>query len=809
MTGNNEQAVETTEKGGMEIERMAVKISHLDTLLGLTGEIIIAASNISILQRHLNTSPEANVDKDTMEMVKLATMTTGRISSDLHHLVMDIRMVPIKETFLRFRRLVRDTAKKRGRQVNFEIVGEDTLVDKTVAERLYEPLAHQIRNAIDHGIEDPLDRQHAGKPPTGNLTLTAYKKEGFTYVSVTDDGKGLDIARIKEVAQEKGLVANASSMAREEAWNMIMTPGFSTAREATEISGRGVGMDVVKSTVESMGGEVIIESAPGKGSEFTYKIPQLSAVNITDAVIIRADEQYFAVPVGNVVATQAVKKSEVNTTMGRDESILYLNSILPLHDLLYLLTGSPLRSTSAYSDETEFPDFSESGFSESDFGEGFEDFSSVEGLEDADLAAGEDVVEDLDEAALLKHREEEEKKHKAEEAELAKKAEKAKKEAEDETMPVIIIEAKNGRIACKVSEFIRPQKLVLIPLPEGFKVTGISGTTILGGSQLGMIIEPFELVAMASGTSTEMDIVSRSSIPMGDDGAPSIPLDDEPAPAAKKAPAKAAASAGVAKTPAATPDQVNRMEMESGVAEEFFVEIQDILKELNEDIFQLEKEPESIPRVNTIFRHFHSIKGNFMMTGFSNVGGFVHEVESVLDRIREKTLEVNQEIIDLLLDAVKNLEGGLALIRGGRNYEINDQDLLETLARYHRKDTRQIESESEPVDDGVFKMSPLGTLLYHAKMGAPGVNVFQSMIQLKSSFQDPSLVAYLIIKRLTLVADIIDTVPTLERIERGLAKNKLKIMFASRYSLEEINKFFNKQLVRYYSVEMFENLLME
>ncbi len=123
MTGNVEQAGEAPGKGGMEIERMAVKISHLDTLLGLTGEIIIAASNISILQRHLNTSAQ-NVDKDTMEMVKLATMTTGRISSDLHHLVMDIRMVPINETFLRFRRLVRDTAKKRGKQVNFEIVGE-------------------------------------------------------------------------------------------------------------------------------------------------------------------------------------------------------------------------------------------------------------------------------------------------------------------------------------------------------------------------------------------------------------------------------------------------------------------------------------------------------------------------------------------------------------------------------------------------------------------------------------------------------------------------------------------------------------
>ena len=165
-----------------EIDRMAVKISHLDRLLSLTGEIIITASNMSILQRHLH-GLGGTLDKDSAEKVKNAALTANRISSDLHHLVMDIRLIPIKDTFLRFRRLVRDLSKKKGRQVHFEIVGEDTLVDKTVAERLYEPLAHQIRNAIDHGLEDPLDRKQAGKDPQGRLTLKAYKKEGFTYVS--------------------------------------------------------------------------------------------------------------------------------------------------------------------------------------------------------------------------------------------------------------------------------------------------------------------------------------------------------------------------------------------------------------------------------------------------------------------------------------------------------------------------------------------------------------------------------------------------------------------------------------------------
>ncbi|MCD8138720.1 MAG: ATP-binding protein [Planctomycetaceae bacterium] len=732
MTGNVQAAEPKAEqkadaKTG-EIDRMPVKISHLDTLLGLTGEIIIAASNISILQRHLN-NVEDEVDKETMEMVKLAAMSTNRISSDLHHLVMDIRMVPIKETFLRFRRLVRDIAKKRGRQVNFEIVGEDTLVDKTVAERLYEPLAHQIRNAIDHGLEDPLERQHAGKNPTGNLTLSAYKKEGFTYVSVKDDGKGLDLDLIRQIAIEKGYVQPGAQLSPEECRQMIMNPGFSTAREATEISGRGVGMDVVKSTVESMGGEISIETEKGKGSEFTYKIPQLSAVNITDAVIIRAGYGYFAVPVGNVVATQSIRHDEIHTTMGRTENIKYLDSILPLHDLLQLLTGTPLEA-----------------------------------------------------------------------------------DPEADAVPIIIIEAKNGRIACKVSEFIRPQKLVLIPLPEGFHAGGISGTTILGGSQLGMIIEPFELVAMASGTGLDQDSYTTSSaIPMGDDFA-------APAPEAEAA---SSVRGGTAVIPAAqAADQKDDQpgarqappapEMDEGLAEQFFVEIRDILNELNEDIFQLEKEPDSTSRVNTIFRHFHSIKGNFMMTGFTNVGAFVHHVESVLDQIREKTLDVSQEIIDLLLDAVKNLEGGLALIRSGKGYEVTDKDLLATLDRYRRRDTIiRKKEEEEAQDDGVFRMSPLGTLLFHAKMSTPDTNVFQSMIQLKPSFQDSSLIAYLIIRRLTMIADIIDSVPSLERIEQGIVKDKMKIMFASKLPLEDINRFFKNQLQRYYSVDMFENLIMK
>jgi chemotaxis protein histidine kinase CheA len=699
-----------------ELDRMAVKISHLDRLLGLTGEIIISASNISILQRHLSTS-SVNIDKNSLEMIKNVAMTTNRISSDLHHLVMDIRMVPIKETFLRFRRLVRDLAKKRGRQVDFEIVGEDTLVDKTVAEKLYEPLAHQIRNAVDHGLEDPLERKHVGKPPTGQLVLTAYKKEGFTYVSVADDGHGLDEARIRQVAAEKGFLppAAAQAISASECWNLIMQPGFSTASEATEISGRGVGMDVVKSTVESLGGEVVIETRRGHGTSFTYKIPQLSAVNITDALIIRSGESYYAVPIGNVVATQSFSLSDVNTTMEATESIIYLGSIVPLYDLRGLLTGTPL---------------------------GDDEFRT--------------------------------------------------------NLPVIIIDSKNGRVALKVSEFIRPQKLVLIPLPEIFSVRGVAGTTILGGNQLGMVLDPFDLIAMSSGRMAESESSFQTSALVLDDGEP-----DEAGPA-RAEPGSAPADGSAPAAAAARPPEA----MDEAMAEEFFVEIQNILNEASEEIFQLEKDPENIRRVNTIFRFFHSIKGNFIMTGFTSIGTFVHEVETVLDQMRERELKVDKEVIDLLLDTVKNLEQGIISIRAGRGYEVTDPELLAELARYRKAER----SEGPPVetpDDGQFHLSPLGTILYFSKLAAKGVTVYQSMYRIGPSFQEASVVGYLIIKRLALIGDLIDTVPSLDKIERGLGADKIKVMFASSHSLDEVNAFSERQLKRFYSVLEYENLPVE
>jgi two-component system chemotaxis sensor kinase CheA len=247
--------------------------------------------------------------------------------------------------------------------------------------------------------------------------------------------------------------------------------------------------------------------------------------------------------------------------------------------------------------------------------------------------------------------------------------------------------------------------------------------------------------------------------------------------------------------------------MDESMAEEFFVEIQNIINEVSEEIFQLEKDPENIRRINTIFRHFHSIKGNFIMTGFTNVGTFVHEVETVLDQMREKELKVSQEVIDLLLDSVKNLEHGLGAIRAGKGYEVNDPEILAELAKYKRTESKE-KAVVEDTDDN-FHLSPLGTILYFSKLITQGVKIYQSMFHIGPSFQDPSLVSYLLIKRLAFLGDLIDTVPSLDKIERGAGTDKLKVMFSSSHNLDEVNRFCEKQLKKLYNVLEFENLPLE
>jgi two-component system chemotaxis sensor kinase CheA len=233
----------------------------------------------------------------------------GRITTELHERVLQIRMVPIAQIFSRFPRLVRDVSKSLNKKVNLIVQGEDTELDKSVIEDLLDPLIHCVRNSVDHGIELPEDREAAGKDPDGTVILSARNEGNMIVIDVSDDGKGIDINRIKEKAVERGIIHPSKTLTDLEAFNLIFDPGFSTAREITNISGRGVGLDVVKKQIEKLNGSVSVWSEMGRGTKMTIKLPLTLA--IIQGLLVRVGEEIYAIPITSVLESHRIRPAEI------------------------------------------------------------------------------------------------------------------------------------------------------------------------------------------------------------------------------------------------------------------------------------------------------------------------------------------------------------------------------------------------------------------------------------------------------------------------------------------------------------------
>jgi two-component system chemotaxis sensor kinase CheA len=239
-----------------------------------------------------------------------------RLSGELRDNAMGIRMLPIGTTFAKFKRLVRDLSGELGKEIEFATTGEDTELDKTVIEKLSDPLVHLIRNSIDHGIETPEARVRANKPASGTIRLSAEHSGAYVLVSVADDGAGLDVDAIRKKAAEKGIVAPDAVLSDKETFALIMTPGFSTAKTVTNVSGRGVGMDVVMSSIASFGGTVEIESVRGAGTTITLKLPLTLA--IIDGLLVTVSDDYFVVPLNAVLECIELTSEDRKHTHGRN-----------------------------------------------------------------------------------------------------------------------------------------------------------------------------------------------------------------------------------------------------------------------------------------------------------------------------------------------------------------------------------------------------------------------------------------------------------------------------------------------------------
>ncbi len=276
-----------------------------------------------------------------------ATSSLGKLSSDIQSAVMQTRMVPIEGVFGRFKRLVRDISKDLGKDVNLEVFGEETELDKKIIDSLPDSLTHMIRNSVDHGIESKEDRIKAGKSPTGKVTLRATHRGNSICIDIADDGKGLDPDKICDKAIEKGILTpeRAAKMTDKEKLNLIFLPGFSTAEKVTGLSGRGVGMDVVKKMIESLNGSVDIESELGKGSTFVLKIPLTLA--IIQALLVVISEEVYAFPLETV--------SEIIKVNGKDIYSIDGNATVKLRD--HALSMVSLTKTLAINkNESEDPD---------------------------------------------------------------------------------------------------------------------------------------------------------------------------------------------------------------------------------------------------------------------------------------------------------------------------------------------------------------------------------------------------------------------------------------------------------------------
>ena len=708
----------TGEAGGGKsvVDRMMVKISHLDTLLNLVGEVIITSNNISTTNRRIQEfyDRQRAIDKVTMDMLKMTEVASNRASSEMHSLVMDIRMVEIRATFQRFRRAVRDMAKDAGKQVDFVTIGDETLVDKTIAEKLYDPLNHQIRNAIDHGVEDPLERQRRGKGPMSRVTLRAYQKENNVFIEIRDDGRGIDPESVAKAAVNRGIIEEGavSSMTTEEKLALIFHPGLSTKVTASKISGRGVGMDVVKSNIEQLGGDVAIDTKIGEGTAFTYRIPQITAVNILDCLTVLAGKSHYAIPILNVVSTLSMPASNVHTTLQKGRSITHLGSLVTLFDLNELLGGKPLDP------------------------------------------AGE--------------------------------------------ITIVIVEAKNGRVSVRVSELLMPEKLVFTPLSKMFSVQGISGTTTMSGNKMGMIIDVFELINRSRGVALGAETSQVERVGRAQE-APKEAVQSASAVTVEKADEEIAEKEGISGKLVLSSD----IGKEIGHREEFFVELEDILRNVDEQILSLENNPSDMDIVNRIFRDFHSMKGNLMMVGLAELGGFIHEVEVILDQARSGSLEITEEIIDILLDSADIIKAAKQAIAEGRAPVI-DRSLLKSIEKYKKPKEKKAE---EPVDvhNRTFHIGSLERINLFAHRRAEK-HLYQLFLSFTPKSQQAFLVALLILKRLARIGHIFGCVPTAEEIENQSISNQLKVMFSSPMDEAPLRKFVEDVLMRYYDVNEYEIL---
>jgi len=300
-----------------------VDLDRVDRLINVVGELVIQQAMLAqrVMESGLARSSDIALGLEDLEL----------LTRDIQDSVMAIRAQPVKSVFQRMPRLVREVAEMTGKRVRLVTSGEDTEVDKTVVERLAEPITHMLRNAIDHGLESPEEREAAGKPAEGTVRLAALHRSGRIVIEISDDGKGINRPRVRGIAVDRGLIAEDAVLTDDEVDNLIFLPGFSTAETITDVSGRGVGMDVVRRSIQALGGRISISSNPGKGSTFTLSLPLTLAV--LDGMVVSAAEQTLVAPLSAIVESLTPRVEDIHHVGGHDAVIRFREEFVPMVDV--------------------------------------------------------------------------------------------------------------------------------------------------------------------------------------------------------------------------------------------------------------------------------------------------------------------------------------------------------------------------------------------------------------------------------------------------------------------------------------------
>jgi two-component system, chemotaxis family, sensor kinase CheA len=328
-----QQTPAPAEKGAAEAPQAPVKkataggktirvdIERLDILMNLFSELVIDRGRLEQLAREIG----KNELQETVEHM-------SRISGDLQNIILTMRMVPVEQVFNRFPRMIRDLQKDLNKKVNLEIIGAETELDRTVIDEIGDPLNHLLRNSLDHGIESPADRKKAGKPEEGKIELRAFHSGNHVFIEVKDDGAGINKDKVLKKALERGIVnpATADSMSDKQIHELLFAAGFSTAEVVSDISGRGVGLDVVKSKIESLGGSVSVDSVRGQGTTFLIQLPL--TLSIISAMLVQVQDEKYAVPLSSIIETAVFKKDQIMMAH-RQKVIDFRGRVVPLVSL--------------------------------------------------------------------------------------------------------------------------------------------------------------------------------------------------------------------------------------------------------------------------------------------------------------------------------------------------------------------------------------------------------------------------------------------------------------------------------------------